>query len=743
MIPATAVPPHSLNTLDRIAFYKSVREKRKQLQLNLHTNGKDNISSSAENAFLTQMLQSSSTSTTSSSSSLSIPSLLRKGDFASSSSSSSHRTPTSTLTNILPALLNGTLQSPRAISPSGTSINVTSLTSPTSTNTTDTLVDTKHSTSLPASPAATNTNHNETKESSKTHMAVSTSCSPPRCRSYPMATVNQRYSPPISFALTAPITQSIATSTSYLLAATTTSCPSLTTSNLTSSHSPPLDDTAPKIVRSASVKSCASDSGVSSSSPLSDNNIVHVFRTNHIETNNQSQISSGSRKRKSLAHFYDELNKDKKFSSEATVSSGFTMSSSTSSAMNISPTNNNIPYSQQEAIAIGYAQYALMHTLTQQFRANYPAALLHAAAASGYLPIPPPMMAAAAVAAATSANSNTNGNKSVNTEKFRERRKQQTLDSDNNNNHIHPSVPLNDQPYRRETYQTLLESSRLLGQQKLLKPIPIDLRKHNSEKRTINNSPVSSNVRYPSSSSSTSPSNSPPCINSLKSNNNEPVNEYVCIPKKLMPVIGARINDWLERNVNFALSLAVIRENIDNDRDKLDLLSRIWHRLLIISMIENSFEIYVTKDLQITNDFSTAVPSSFSTPTTSMHPTENDVKQIESLITRGKTLEIDENGFNLIREVIICKEGKTLFENTCADSFEKAECQAQARLTAWCSSRVKYSKIVFFLCNIYQVKEDIFERLFCAGSMHQSVPIHMYLQRFIASASNSTSMDDA
>jgi hypothetical protein len=40
MIPATAVPPHSINTLDRIAFYKSVREKRKQLQLNLHTNGK-------------------------------------------------------------------------------------------------------------------------------------------------------------------------------------------------------------------------------------------------------------------------------------------------------------------------------------------------------------------------------------------------------------------------------------------------------------------------------------------------------------------------------------------------------------------------------------------------------------------------------------------------------------------------------------------------------------------------------
>jgi hypothetical protein len=161
--------------------------------------------------------------------------------------------------------------------------------------------------------------------------------------------------------------------------------------------------------------------------------------------------------------------------------------------MSTSTTNNNIPFSQQEALAIGYAQYALMHTLTQQFRVNYPAAFLHAAAASGYLPLPPPMMAAA-VAAAASANSNTNGNKTSTTEKFRERRKQQQQqpENDNNNNHIQSTPSINDQPYRRETYQTLLESSRILGQhqqqQKLLKPVPIDLRKHNGIHRKIDNS---------------------------------------------------------------------------------------------------------------------------------------------------------------------------------------------------------------------------------------------------------------
>jgi len=244
--------------------------------------GKDNVSSSTENAFLTQMLQSSSNSATSSSmpSSLSIPSLLRKGDFA---SSSPHRTVTGTLTNILPALLNGTLQSPRAISPAGTLTNVANLNSPTSTNTTDTLVDIKCSTSLPVSPAANKHNDNLL-ESSNNHVVVPTSCSPPRCRSYPMAALSKRTSPLtsiVSSTQATPVAQSIATSTSYLLA-TALSCPSLTTSTMmttntiTSSTSPSPDDTAPKIVRSASVKSCASDSGVSSSSPLSDNNIVHV-----------------------------------------------------------------------------------------------------------------------------------------------------------------------------------------------------------------------------------------------------------------------------------------------------------------------------------------------------------------------------------------------------------------------------------------------------------------------------------
>ncbi|CAF4485563.1 unnamed protein product, partial [Rotaria magnacalcarata] len=80
-----------------------------------------------------------------------------------------------------------TLQSPRALSPpsSGATANAANLNSPTSTNTTDTLVDIKASTSLPVSPIASIHNNNNPSESSNDHTVVTATCSPPRCRSYP------------------------------------------------------------------------------------------------------------------------------------------------------------------------------------------------------------------------------------------------------------------------------------------------------------------------------------------------------------------------------------------------------------------------------------------------------------------------------------------------------------------------------------------------------------------------------
>ena len=229
------------------------------------------MNSSTENAFLTQMLQTTSTSASTSAtstvnSSLDIASLLKKN-------SSSHRTVTGTLTNILPALLNGTVNaSPRSASPSASSTpHPLSIVSPTST---DTLVDAKCSTSLPVSPVI----QSSTGEIRSTIEATATSSSPPRCHSYPMSALSKRSPPPTVTSTVSPAEVDEDSPTSYLLA-TVSSCPSLVTGPsqaMFPSNSPSPDDHVPKIVRSASVKSCASDSGVSSSSPLSDNNIVHV-----------------------------------------------------------------------------------------------------------------------------------------------------------------------------------------------------------------------------------------------------------------------------------------------------------------------------------------------------------------------------------------------------------------------------------------------------------------------------------
>jgi hypothetical protein len=159
--------------------------------------------------------------------------------------------------------------------------------------------------------------------------------------------------------------------------------------------------------------------------------------------------------------------------------------------MSTSMTHPNIPYNQTDSIAIGYAQYALMQTLAQQFRVNYPAAFLHAAAtaaaaATGYLPMATSMMPAQMASSA-----HANATKSTMNQKVCSHRTT-SLESDDNNNHIPMiSSSVQEQPYQRETYQTLLESSQLLRPKQCSKPIPIDLRKHRDTSRYLDPSEYS------------------------------------------------------------------------------------------------------------------------------------------------------------------------------------------------------------------------------------------------------------
>ncbi|CAF0920030.1 unnamed protein product [Didymodactylos carnosus] len=908
----------SYNMMDHITFFKGVRETRKQLQLNDgYHNGKqckDNVSSSSENAVLNQLLKSKMPQSLSYTNSMKkensaecltqkkttnnnhstngsngqdqhIPSQLpieRKHQTSDLNPLLSLSSSTITLTSST-SILNGQssprstrLQSPTMIHINSTnSMDLSSPTSTSTTNTDDTLtlnnqdVDMKCFSSMPSTP-------------SLSPKPLVKQGEPPRCKSHPMISSSlslssntHRHHEPIGF----------------------TSCPSLELSTLSSSsHSNTSDNNnnknssemtisstssspdIPKIARSSSVKSCASDSGVSSSSPLSDNCHVHSNNTiiyNHL-TNSQQlttiSINGGSRKRKNLSNISEEKH-DKKMSTEAITTSGFSYNSTT----NTPSATVTIPTPQEQTAAVlGYAQYAsFLHTLSQQFRVNYPAALLHSAAcAAGYLPLPmlssdgnsfssnpslynpntsrlnnePSMNRSSNTNNGASSPTTTTPNVGDSITKLRQLNLERELNAENNrrrekNSQIPCSNTMNEngsydkpegsahdisarlnsmpatfahffnsdnqksnnttsycpnttsilqssssnkkeiseqQPYRRETYQTLLESSQLITQSsshfqlplnstnhQLAKPVPIDLRKQSNGIRTISSPSsytphtdqhkITTTYGFRISSSPNSIPSSPSSSNDEINNENQPStredtttikgknrnsniittnggqsqNEYVCIPKKLMPVVVARVNDWLEKSVHFVLNLDAVKESNSTD-EKLLLLSRSWHRLLLISMVENGFEIYVTKDLQINNNNINNNDGTMKRCTSPIinninYPTENDVKQIESLISRGKAIQIDDVGFNLIREVVIYKEGKTLFASN--SLFERAETNAQSRLTNWSRSNSKYSKMVFFLCNIYQVKEEIFEKLFCSSSMHMTSTIQNHLQR--------------
>ena len=194
------------------------------------------------------MLQSSSSpsipSSSSNASSLSISSILRKGDLqsSSSSSSSSHRSVTGTLTNILPALLNGTLPSPRSTSPSDPSIHLSNLTSPReiTRNSMTTNNERKFSTSVPVSPTIHDEKKSPLPQSSSSIVEQSNgttihSSSPTRCRSYPIVCGTVSTVSPLS-----PVVSSAS------------SCPSLTI-GMTKATSPSPDHDIPIKNRSISI----------------------------------------------------------------------------------------------------------------------------------------------------------------------------------------------------------------------------------------------------------------------------------------------------------------------------------------------------------------------------------------------------------------------------------------------------------------------------------------------------------
>ena len=161
----------------------------------------------------------------------------------------------------------------------------------------------------------------------------------------------------------------------------------------------------------------------------------------------------------------------------------------------------------------------------------------------------------------------------------------------------------------------------------------------------------------------------------------------VTLSKKILPMVTPRILDWLERCIEFASKL-VAKTSIDSNK-MLGLLTRAWPKLLLVYMIENGFEFFVTPDhnqmSKLTTDaVETALKQSgaenqeektHDTPVslaekeksliklaTENLPKEKDAQQILYIISKGNAFSLSVQEYEDIREIVLFKEGLLIFE---------------------------------------------------------------------------------
>ena len=140
----------------------------------------------------------------------------------------------------------------------------------------------------------------------------------------------------------------------------------------------------------------------------------------------------------------------------------------------------------------------------------------------------------------------------------------------------------------------------------------------------------------------------------------------VIIPKKILPMVTPRIIDWLEKCVELVHRTS-IKTSIDLN-ELFGLLVRAWPKLLLVFMIENSFEFFVSKDynqLARTNggaeqNHSAAEIGDRAVSNVNRLPKEKDAVKLHSIISKGNCLYLKAQEYDELREIILLKEGEYL-----------------------------------------------------------------------------------
>ena len=189
----------------------------------------------------------------------------------------------------------------------------------------------------------------------------------------------------------------------------------------------------------------------------------------------------------------------------------------------------------------------------------------------------------------------------------------------------------------------------------------------------------------------------------------------VTLSKKIMPIVTPRIQEWIERSAEFAHRLSV-----DNQLDLarlFRLLDKFWPRLLMIYMIENSFDFCVTKDNHHVNPSGESIGQSEPVEHVLIKnlPREKDALELHAIINKGYKFNLDSTEFNQLRELVLLREDEEeqqdnwiLNQSFFLDTQKKFKASIEAtRDTEF------LDRIVEFLANIYSLNSEVVENLFC------------------------------
>ena len=185
----------------------------------------------------------------------------------------------------------------------------------------------------------------------------------------------------------------------------------------------------------------------------------------------------------------------------------------------------------------------------------------------------------------------------------------------------------------------------------------------------------------------------------------------VIVSKKMMPMVAKRMNDWLEKSVEFIYNFS-IRSGLDMGK-LFSILSDSWFKLILIYMVENNLDFFVTRDNHETSKNSTDSPK------------EKDASELINLISKCHfDLNLETEGYELLREMVLLNENST--EPTFSECLQDTELKLEENLKK--TNVYPYENLAFLLSSIQNIKRGLIKNLF-----YRNVPVQDILNKKLIS----------